>query len=235
MVRIMPRPFSAKDLGYITSVIKKAREAKNLARPGALRVRRAQGARHLLERPSPRDERHDPGEDAKFDEKFSAWLRDSSVWVPLKVLLKAKPEDLVAAGYPEAEVKAFLTAYHELEQAEDRSPGPGRRAAAAATMLASSRKLGEAVNPTKYPTVAMIERETHFNAMNPFWQAPYRLRRGAGASGREPGVRGGPEDRSRGGSGQGVYLAGHARRWPPASPWRSTASTCGSGSRAGRR
>ena len=39
------------------------------------------------------------------------------------MLLKAKPEDLVAAGYPEAEVKAFLTAYHELEQAEDRSPG----------------------------------------------------------------------------------------------------------------
>ena len=28
-------------------------------------------------------------------------------------------------------------------------------------------------NPTRYPTVAMIERETHFNAMNPFWQAPF--------------------------------------------------------------
>ena len=40
--------------------------------------------------------------------------------MPLKVLLKAKPEDLVAAGYPEAEVKAFLAAYRELEQAEDR-------------------------------------------------------------------------------------------------------------------
>ena len=43
----------------------------------------------------------------------------------------------------------------------------------AARFLTTSRELGEAVNPTHYPTVAMIERETHFNAMNPFWQAPF--------------------------------------------------------------
>ena len=43
----------------------------------------------------------------------------------------------------------------------------------AARFLTTSRELGEAVNPTRYPTVAMIERETHFNAMNPFWQAPF--------------------------------------------------------------
>ena len=106
-----------------------------------------------------------------MDEKFSAWLRDSSVWVPLKVLLKAKPENLVEAGYPQAEINAFLAAYREIEQAEDHYPGQIPQAAADA-MLTSSRKLGESVNPTKYPTLAMIERETHFNAMNPFWQAP---------------------------------------------------------------
>ena len=62
-----------------------------------------------------------------FDEKFSLWLRESSAWVPLKVLLKANPDDLVAAGYPEAEVKAFLAAYHELEQAEAQLARPGPR------------------------------------------------------------------------------------------------------------
>ena len=91
--------------------------------------------------------------------------------MPLKVLLKAKPENLVEAGYPEGELSAFLTAYRELEQAEDHYPGQIPVAAADA-MLASSRKLGEGVNPTKYPTLALIERETHFNTMNPFWQAP---------------------------------------------------------------
>ena len=44
--------------------------------------------------------------------------------------------------------------------------------AVAGELLAASRELGEAVNPTIYPTVAMVERETHFNAMNPFWRAP---------------------------------------------------------------
>ena len=170
MVRIMPRPFSAKALGYITTVIKKARESRNprdLA-PFEFDTLKAIDTYWTA---TPLEQRHDPGEDAKFDEQFSIWLRDSSAWVPLKVLLKASPDDLVAAGYPEAEVKAFQTAYHELEQAEDRYPGK-MPVEAASTMLASSRKLGEALNPTKYATVAMIERETHFNAMNPFWQAP---------------------------------------------------------------
>ena len=62
--------------------------------------------------------------------------------------------------------------------------------AAAAKFLTASRELGEAVNPTKYPTVAMIERETHFNAMNPFWQAPYGVRRRRRCSCcSEPGLR----------------------------------------------
>ena len=39
-------------------------------------------------------------------------------------------------------------------------------------MLASSRKLGEAVDASRYADLGMIELETHFNAMNPFWQAP---------------------------------------------------------------
>jgi len=170
IVRVMPRPFRFKALGSVTQVIKKARESKNLRELAPIELDTLK-ALDTYWNDIPRDQRVDPGENAQLDEKFSTWLRDSSVWVPLKVLLKAKPENLVEAGYPEAELSAFLAAYRELEQAEDHYPGQIPQAAADA-MLASSRKLGAGVNPTKYPTVAMIERETHFNAMNPFWQAP---------------------------------------------------------------
>ena len=170
IVRVMPRPFSFKALGYVTQVINKARESKSLRDLAPIEFDTLK-ALDTYWNDIPRDQRVEPGENAQLDEKFSAWLRDSSVWVPLKILLKAKPENLVEAGYPEAEVNAFLAAYRELEQAEDHYPGQIPQAAADA-MLTSSRKLGESVNPTKYPTLAMIERETHFNAMNPFWQAP---------------------------------------------------------------
>src|SRR5262249_17330042 len=119
----------------------------------------------------PRDDRHDPTEDAAFDERYCNWLRDNSIWVPLKVLIKSKPEELIAAGYSEGPLKEFLAAYHELEQAESSSPGQVS-STAAARFLSATRALGEAVNPTKYPTVATIDRETHFNSMNPFYQAP---------------------------------------------------------------
>src|SRR5271157_4020982 len=170
IVRVMPRPFSFKALGYVTQVIKKAHESKNLRDLAPIELDTLK-ALDTYWNDIPRDQRVAPGENAQLDEKFSTWLRDSSVWVPLKVLLKAKPENLVEAGYPEAELSAFLAAYRELEQAEDHYPGQIPQAAADA-LLSSSRQLGAGVNPTKYPTVAMIERETHFNAMNPFWQAP---------------------------------------------------------------
>ena len=160
------------------------------------------------------------------------WLRDSSAWVPFKVLLKASPDDLVAAGYPEAEVKAFLTAYHELEQAEDRYPGQVP-AEAAATMLASSRKLGEAVNPTKYATVAMIDRETHFNAMNPFWQAPIAYGTALALLAVSLGFVAGPKT-LMGRLAPGPLPDPACSRWRRALAWRSTASRSGSSSPAGR-
>jgi ABC-type transport system involved in cytochrome c biogenesis permease subunit len=171
IVRVMPRPSSFKALGYVTKVIQKARETKNMRDLAPIEFDTLK-ALDTYWNDIPRDQRHDPGENALADEKFSAWLRDNSVWVPLKVLLKAKPEDLVEAGYPEDQLKAFLTAYRELEQAEDHTPGQVSEATASA-MLKSSRQLGEAVNLTGYPTPESIERETHFNAMNPFWLAPY--------------------------------------------------------------
>lgn len=170
MLRIMPRPSSAKALGYLGGVIKKAREAGS-ARGLAPLEFDVLKALDTYWNAIPREQRKDPGQDAAFDEKFAAWLRESSAWIPLKVVLKAKPDDLVAAGFPEAEVNAFLTAYHELEQAEESAPGQAPEASASA-LLASSRKLGEIVDPTHYADMKMINLETHFNAMNPFWQAP---------------------------------------------------------------
>jgi len=170
IVRVMPRPFSVNALRYVTQVIKKARESNNPRDLAPIELDTLK-ALDTYWNDIPRDQRVDPGEKAQSDEEFSTWLRESSAWVPLKVLLKAKPENLVEAGYPEAEVSAFLAAYRELEQAEDHYPGQIPQAAADA-LVASSRKLGKGINPTSYPSLAMIERETHFNAINPFWQAP---------------------------------------------------------------
>jgi ABC-type transport system involved in cytochrome c biogenesis permease subunit len=171
LILIMPRPSSAKYLAETTKTIKQARE-KGDPRDMPLFKLDELKAISTFWNDIPRDDRHDPTEDATFDERYTAWLRDNSVWVPLKVMLKSKPEELVEAGYPESQVRAFLAAFHELEQAESSSPGHVSEAAAS-KFLTTSRELGEAVNHTKYPTGTTIERETHFNAMNPFYQATY--------------------------------------------------------------
>ena len=178
LVRVMPRPSTAKALGYITSVIKKAREAKNMRDLSPIEFD-ALKALDTYWNDIPRDERHDPGENAKFDEKFSAWLRESSVWVPLKVLLNAKPEDLVAAGFPEAEVEASWRPIKELEQAEDRSPGQVVRGHGRRHARRSSRKLGEAVNPSHYPDARDDRAGDPLQRVQPVLAGPDRLRRGA--------------------------------------------------------
>jgi ABC-type transport system involved in cytochrome c biogenesis permease subunit len=170
LVLIMPRPSSAQYLADTAKTIKEAREKETRDMP-LLKLDELK-AISTFWNDVPRDERHDPTEDSAFDKKYSDWLRDNSVWVPLKVMIKSKPEDLIAAGYDEEPLRGFLAAYHELEQAEISSPGQ-IGADTAAKFLSATRALGQAVNPTKYPTVAAIERETHFNAINPFWQAPY--------------------------------------------------------------
>ncbi len=171
LVLIMPRPTNAQYLATTAKAIKDAGESRTQRDLPLLKLDSLK-AFSTYWNFVPSSERHYPTEDAKFDERYIAWLRQNSVWVPLKTLLKSKPEELIEAGYPESEVRAFLDAYHELEQAESSSPGKVSQEVAS-KFLAASRSLGEAVNLTKYPTVAMIDRETHFNAMNPFWQAPY--------------------------------------------------------------
>ncbi len=205
IVRVMPRPFTRKALAYMAKVIKKARETKNLRELTPFEFDSLKAV-DTYWNDVPGDQRHDPGEDSLFDEKFSAWLRDNSVWVPLKVLLKANPEDLVEAGFPEAEVKAFLTAYRDLEVAENRAPGQVSEASAGA-MLAASRKLGDAVSSGKYPSAESIDRETHFNAFNPFWQAPFAYGAALALLAVSLGFVAGQTSLT-GRLGQGLYLAG---------------------------
>jgi ABC-type transport system involved in cytochrome c biogenesis permease subunit len=171
IVLIMPRPASAK---YLAATAQTVKEARQKASERDLPVFKLDELKALSTfwNDVPRDDRHLPTEDAAFDERYSAWLRDNSAWVPLKVLLKSKPEELVEAGYPEPEVRAFLDSYRALAQAESSSSGHISEDAALAFQTAT-RALGEAVNPTKYPSAALIERETHFNAFSPFWKAPY--------------------------------------------------------------
>ena len=97
-------------------------------------------------------------------------------------------------------------------------------------MLASSRKLGEAREPDQVRRrVAMIERETHFNAMNPFWQAPIAYGAALALLAVSLGFVAGPKNADR--AARPGPIPGRACwRWRRASPWRSTASPCGSGS-----
>ncbi|AMV38544.1 Cytochrome c biogenesis protein CcsA [Planctomyces sp. SH-PL62] len=171
LIRIMPRPFSRAALDFYKEVIPKARTAANLRDLSPVEFDTLK-ALDTYWNDVPSNDRHDPGEDAGFDAKFSSWLAENSVWTPLKVLLKADAESLVKAGFPEAETRAFLDAYKAFEQAENQKPGAIPIETADA-LLASSRALGEALNPEHYPTAAAVERESHFNAVNPFYQAPF--------------------------------------------------------------
>jgi ABC-type transport system involved in cytochrome c biogenesis permease subunit len=171
LVLIMPRPSNTKYLTDTARAIKEAREKQNAEGMPLFKLDELKAISTFWNN-IPQDDRHVPTEDSKFDERYAAWLRDSSVWVPLKVFLKSNPADLVESGYPESQTKAFLDTYHALEQAESSSPGYLPQDVAA-RFLNTSRELGEAVNPARYPTSAMVELETHFNASNPFWQAPF--------------------------------------------------------------
>ena len=165
----------------------------------------------------------------------SAWLRDNSVWVPLKVFLKSKPDRIDRSRIsrePDPGVPGRLSRARagRIELAGHVSQE------VAARLLKSSRELGEAVNPTRYPTVAMIERETHFNAMNPFWQAPFAYGAGVVLLGLSAGIRHAhgqarPADDLR----VGDFTVWAWPRSPPASGSRFMGSISACGSQAGRR
>ncbi len=172
LILILPRPSDANYLAYTTRSITAWEEGRKKGTVNDLPLMKVDAIKAIDTYWGfiPREEQKTPTKDAAADERFTAWLHESSTWVPLKVLLKSKTEELVEAGYPEGSLNAFLSAYHNLEQAETHSPGQVPESVATG-FLTASRSLGEAVSAA-YPSVASIERETYFNATNPFWKAP---------------------------------------------------------------
>ncbi|WP_337173490.1 cytochrome c biogenesis protein CcsA [Paludisphaera sp.] len=173
LIRIMPRPFGPEAFAFIKDVVERVRSDRNLSPRDLPPVDfDALKALDTYLNDVPGADRHDPGEDAEFDRKFAAYLAENSVWTPLKVMLKADPETLVKAGYPEAQTRAFLDAYAAFVDAQNRYPGEVPLETADA-LLTASRELGQAVNPEHYPTAAKMDREWRFNAVNPFYLAPF--------------------------------------------------------------
>jgi ABC-type transport system involved in cytochrome c biogenesis permease subunit len=168
---VMPRPSNPAYLSFLARTYEKIRKVGSTEGLSLLELEGANALRTYW-KDIPIDERQAPGKDPKLDERFAHWLKHSSVWIPLRVMLESPSEDLVAAGFPADRVEAFRKSFKDLERAEIDAPG-AVPAAKAADLLASARALGESVNKSEYPTVKVMELETYFNETNPFWKAPY--------------------------------------------------------------
>lgn len=115
-------------------------------------------------------ERHDPGTNAEFDERYADWLRQTSNWLSLKKVIAADPAELEAFGYPHEELGRLRAAYKDLREAEEQAPG-NLPVAKAEAFVSATRALGEAVS--KYPTAGEVAREVQFNSFAPFYWAPF--------------------------------------------------------------
>lgn len=168
---VMPRPNNPTYLAYCGAAFEKARERQGVEGLSPLEL---DSANVLLTyyKDIPREDWKEPGKDAEFDANFTAWLKANSVWIPLRVFLDTKAEDLAKAGFPAKEAEAFLTSFQAMEKAEEASPGAAPKAAAT-TLLAATRALGEKVNGGHYPTAKEMDLEAYFNETNPFFKAPY--------------------------------------------------------------
>jgi len=166
---VMPRPTNKAYLAYCAEALKTA-QAKGSDSLSPLGLDSVE-ALLRYENDIPGDERAMPGEKPEFDKNFTSWLKDHAAWVALRSLLETKPEELETAGFPAQAMTAFRTTFHDLEKAEDANPGQVDKAKAEAFVTAA-RKLGEEVNRLEYPTTKEMNRETYFNATNPFFKAP---------------------------------------------------------------
>jgi ABC-type transport system involved in cytochrome c biogenesis permease subunit len=167
---MMPRPSNPAYLNFVAGIAKKYRETGDLQSLSLLELD-ALKSLDTYWHDIPVADRAVPGTDARFDAKFTEWLKESSVWMPLRVLLDAKVEELVAAGFPSDKSEAFLTHFKALDEAESAKPGAVAESKTTA-MVTAARGLGEAVAPTRYPTLNAMDRETFFNEFSPFSWAP---------------------------------------------------------------
>jgi ABC-type transport system involved in cytochrome c biogenesis permease subunit len=193
-IGVLPRPTSDAYLAYTAAAAKKTIGGKGSFHDlNPVELDAANTLREYLKDLQSRD-RELPGANAKFDEKYKAWLRGKAAWVPLRVVIGADEAELVKAGFDRAKLAAFREAYKAVEDSERDHPGhPSAQKAAA--LLAAARDLGEDLgrdanaaapgffgnmwrrvglaSANLYPTPAKIALESRFNRSAPFWWAPY--------------------------------------------------------------
>jgi len=168
---VMPRPSNPTYLAYCGAAFEKARENQGIEGLTPLELDSA-NALLTYYKDIPREDWKEPGKgDAEFDQNFTNWLRQNSVWIPLQVFLETNLDELTKAGFPTSETDTFLTSFRALESAEQSTPGAAPKEKAAAFVTAS-RALGTKLNAEYYPTTKAIDLETHFNETNPFFKAP---------------------------------------------------------------
>jgi ABC-type transport system involved in cytochrome c biogenesis permease subunit len=184
-IAITPRPTSQAYLGFVGAAVKKIRgetEGANAhaaaagadphgAAPALTALEQnvlANLAEYLDNLQS--EDRGTPGTgDAAFDKRFANWLATKSDWVPLRVLLNSDIDELGRAGLPIEKIQTVRAAWSGLMAAEAAAPGqlPADKAEA---VVAAARGLGAAGE--RYPSVASMAREAHFNRFAPFYKAP---------------------------------------------------------------
>ena len=171
-ILVMPRPFNRDYVVFTGEALERAQKSRaNQGRDlSNFDIEAAIVVSKYLENVQSKDVAV-PGTDAAFDTKYTKWLEERSTWVPLVMLLGAKPEELAKAGFPVAKVEAFRNAFLALEQAEKLSPGQIDESTAN-TLLAAARDLGTTINEGYYPTEGELAREVSFNAFAPFVWAP---------------------------------------------------------------
>lgn len=166
-INLMPRPANPEYLAYTAEAFKKARESggRDL---NPVELDAALTLRDHMKNLQAKDQAV-PGEDEEFDRRFTAWLRQSASWVPLRLLIDADEAELVKAGYDRAKLKAFRDAYLATLDGEHPSPNqePEKQARA---LVSAARDLGRSAGD--YPSLAALERESHFNRLAPFYKAP---------------------------------------------------------------
>ena len=216
---VMPRPSNPADLAFRP----KRREGPQDRGPSGLSPLELESAAkplQVLER-HPVEDREIPGTDAKFDARFTAWLRENAAWVPLRVMLDRRPRNW---SRPASGVRSRRSGRHSRPMEDAELANPGRAAAKPVLALVDvGQGPGTEVNPAYYPTGERHGARVLLQRLAPFYKAPYGLRPGLLALIFSLGVDRFGVDEDGVGVRQGskllyrVGIAGFAR----ASPWRS--------------
>lgn len=165
---VMPRPSSEAYLKFTSEALKKAINGQETAMTPLER-----DAAEALDRyfeDIPKSDRAMPGTKPEFDKKYSLWLSGKSPWIPLNTIIESDDAELTSAGFAADKAKAMRESFRKLEAEAQNGKNGEISNATAAAFVASIRQVGESVG--QYPSVASLDRESHFNSFAPFFQAP---------------------------------------------------------------